>query len=96
MLADKLEVGAVEVHEGVLEGSDQHGTILKQFLIQNYTCKMDKKLIFVFRYLLHAERSLSLGLSRKPLRKPFGSKFYQDLRTDPIEIKGGGAIMMFA
>ena len=29
LLAEVLEVGVVEVHEGVLEGSDQHGTILK-------------------------------------------------------------------
>ena len=48
LLAEVLEVGVVEVHEGVLEGSDQHGTILKQILIQNCTCKMDKKLIFVY------------------------------------------------
>ena len=47
LLAEVLEVGVVEVHEGVLEGLDQHGTIFKQFLIQNCTCKMDKKLIFV-------------------------------------------------
>ena len=32
---------------GVLEGSDRHGTILKHFLFQNCTCKIDKKLIFV-------------------------------------------------
>ena len=37
----------VEVHEGVLIGFDQHGTLLKQFLIQSCTCKMFKKLIFV-------------------------------------------------
>ena len=35
----------VEVHEGVLEDSDQPGTILRRFLVQNCTCKMDKKLI---------------------------------------------------
>ena len=46
LLAEVVKVGVVEVHQGVLEGSDQHGTILKQCLIQNYTCKMDKKLIF--------------------------------------------------
>ena len=32
LLAEVLEVGVVEVHEGVLEGSDQPGTILKQFV----------------------------------------------------------------
>ena len=47
LLAEVLEVDVVEVHEGVQEGSDQHGTILEQFLIQNCTCKMDEKLIFV-------------------------------------------------
>ena len=31
-LAEVPEVGVVEVHEGVLEGSDQPGTILKQFV----------------------------------------------------------------
>ena len=31
-LAEVLEVGVVEVHEGVLEGSDQPETILKQFV----------------------------------------------------------------
>ena len=30
--AEVLEVGVVEVHEGVLEGSDQPGTTLKQFV----------------------------------------------------------------
>ena len=47
----------------VLGYMNQHGTILKQFLIQNCTCKMDKKLIFVISiyYLLG---SLRLGLSR--------------------------------
>ena len=40
LLAEVLEVGVVEVHEGVIEGSDQHGTMLKQFLIQNFTCKI--------------------------------------------------------
>ena len=34
LLAEVLEVGVVEVHEGVLEGSDQQRTILKQFIIQ--------------------------------------------------------------
>ena len=48
LLVGVLEVGVVEVHVGVLEGSDQHGNILKQFLVQNCTCKMDKKLIFVY------------------------------------------------
>ena len=47
LLAEVLEVGFVKVHEGVLEGSDQHGNILKEFLIKNCTWKMDKKLIFV-------------------------------------------------
>ena len=47
LLAEVLEVGVVEVQEGVLEGSDDHGAILKQCLIQNCTCKIDKKLIFV-------------------------------------------------
>jgi len=32
LLAEVLEVGVIEVHEGVLEGSDQPGTILKQFV----------------------------------------------------------------
>ena len=32
LLAEVLEVGVVEVHAGVLEGSDQPGTILKQFV----------------------------------------------------------------
>ena len=36
------EVGVVVVHEGVLEGSGQHGTVLKQFLIPNCRCKMLK------------------------------------------------------
>ena len=54
LLAEVIEVGVVEVHEGVLEGSDQHRTILKQFLIQYCTCEMDKKVIFVL-YLLLAE-----------------------------------------
>ena len=47
LLAEVLEVGVVEVHEGVLQGSDQHGTILKQLLIQRCACKIDKKLILV-------------------------------------------------
>ena len=47
LLAEVLEVGVVDVHEGVLEGSDQHETILKQFLLQNWTCKMNEKLTFV-------------------------------------------------
>ena len=47
LLAEVLEVRVVKVHEGVLEGSDKHGTILKQFLIQSCTCKMDKNLAFV-------------------------------------------------
>ena len=45
LLAEVLEVGAVEVHVGVLEGLDQHGIILKQLFIHNCTCKMDKILI---------------------------------------------------
>ena len=48
LLAEVLEVGIVEVHEGVLKGSDQHGTILKQFLVKNCICKMNKKFIFVY------------------------------------------------
>ena len=32
LLAEVIEVGVVEVHAGVLEGSDQPGTILKQFV----------------------------------------------------------------
>ena len=47
LLAEVLEVGVVKVHEGVLEGSDQHGTILKQFLIQNCTGKVDKSYLFI-------------------------------------------------
>ena len=54
LLAEVLDVGVFEVHEGVLEGSDQHGTILKQFLIQNCTCKMIKSW-YLFRFLLIAE-----------------------------------------
>ena len=46
-LAEVLEVVVVEAHEGALEGSDQHGTKFKQLLIQNFTYKMNKKLIFV-------------------------------------------------
>ena len=34
LLAEVLEVGVIEVHEGVLEGSDQPGTILKQFVLR--------------------------------------------------------------
>ena len=37
-----MKVGVVVVHEGVLEGSGQHGTVLKQFLIPNCRCKMLK------------------------------------------------------
>ena len=44
MLAEVLELGLVEVHEVELEGSDQHGTILKQFLYQKCVCKMFNKL----------------------------------------------------
>ena len=47
ILAEVLEVGVVETHEGVLEGSDQHGNVLYQFLFQNCACKMFKRLIFV-------------------------------------------------
>ena len=38
----------IEIYEAFLEGTDQHGTLLEQFLIQNCTCKMDRKLIFVY------------------------------------------------
>ena len=38
----KEEVWVVVVHEGVLEGSGKHGTVLKQFLIPNFRCKMLK------------------------------------------------------
>ena len=46
-IAEVFKVGVVKVDESVLELSDNHGTILKQFLFQYCTCKMDKKLIFV-------------------------------------------------
>ena len=46
------EVGVVEVHKGLLEGSDQHWTILKQFLFQSCTFKMDKNLLFFIFLLL--------------------------------------------
>ena len=36
------EVGVVVVHGGVLEGSVQDGTVLKQFLIPNCRCTMLK------------------------------------------------------
>ena len=41
-----LEVGVVEVLEGVLECWNHHWTILKQYLIQNCTCKMRSILKF--------------------------------------------------
>ena len=55
LFAEVLEVGVVKVHEGVLEGSGKHGTMLKQFLIQKCKCKMDGKLAFVQIYILLAE-----------------------------------------
>ena len=54
LLAKVLEVGVVEVHEGVLEGSDQHGTKLKLFLFQIAHAKWIK-CWYQFRYLLLAE-----------------------------------------
>ena len=51
LFADVLGVRVVEVHEGVLEGSDQHGTILIKFLIKN--CTLYKKLIFVRMARIH-------------------------------------------
>ena len=47
ILAQVLEIGVVEVHEGVLEGTDQHVTIQEKFLVQNCTCQMDEKLKLV-------------------------------------------------
>ena len=41
LLAEVLEVGVIEVHEGVLEGSDQPGTILKQF-VSRFMDELDK------------------------------------------------------
>ena len=46
LLVEALEVGIVEVHEGVLECFVQLWTVLKQFFIQNCTCKMFKNWIF--------------------------------------------------
>ena len=93
LLAEVLEIGVVEVHEGVLEGSDHHGTILKQFLFQNCTCKMDKKLIFVLLYITcwgpwGRDCRGSWGSCRTlwPLWKPSESKFYKELCMKPIEI----------
>ena len=47
LLAVVLEVGVVEVHEGDPEGPDQHGIILKQFLIQNCTYSIYKHLMHI-------------------------------------------------
>ena len=41
LLVEVLEVWVVEVHEGVLEGSDQPGTILKQF-VSRFMDELDK------------------------------------------------------
>ena len=62
LLAEVLEVGVVEVQEGVLGGSDQHGTILKQFFIQTCASKMSKDDICLDIYYLL--RSLRFGLTR--------------------------------
>ena len=55
--AKVIEVWVVEVHEGVLKGPHLHWALLKQFLIQNYTCKMNKELKFAEYNLIHAQRS---------------------------------------
>ena len=33
LLAEVVKVGVVEVHQGVLEGSDQHGSVIKSIKI---------------------------------------------------------------
>ena len=52
MILDKvLEFEIADVHEGVLEGFDQHGIISKQFLFKIAHAKGIKSQ-YLFRYLL--------------------------------------------